>query len=121
MFKTFLFVGIGSFFGGGLRYLVTRWLSPLCKSGFPWATIGINICGCFLLGLLLGLFARNDGQSGLKFLLTAGFCGGFTTFSTFLNESFVLGQQGQFLYAVLNPVISLTGGLTALYIGYKLS
>ena len=58
MFKSFLLVGLGSFFGGGLRYLVSAAMKSVCAAGFPWGTLVVNLVGCFVIGLLLALFGR---------------------------------------------------------------
>lgn len=53
MFKSFLLVGLGSFFGGGLRYLVSAAMKSVCAAGFPWGTLAVNLVGCFVIGLCL--------------------------------------------------------------------
>lgn len=121
MLKAFLLVGAGSFLGGGLRFLTGRYLVSRLGHHFPWGTIGVNLIGCFLLGFFLSLFGKGQLQDNpLKLFLTVGFCGGFTTFSTFVNESFLLGFDRGFLPLFLNLAISLLGGFLALYAGYRI-
>ena len=85
--KNIAVVGTGSFIGGAARYLVSLVMKGISK-GFPWATLTVNVLGCFLIGLLWGYFSRgaSEGSSWALFL-TVGVCGGFTTFSTFSKEA----------------------------------
>ena len=86
MLKSILLVGAGSFVGGALRYVISLLVRP--SGGFPLSTFIVNIAGCLLIGLLYGLFSRFSTTSGsLCLLLTTGFCGGFTTFSTFSADA----------------------------------
>lgn len=120
MFKDFLIVGLGSFLGGGLRYVISR-LLPVA-AGFPLGTFAVNVVGCFLIGLLYGL--KWDGgwmSPSTRLLLTAGFCGGFTTFSTFINECGVLVKDGNMLMPALYVLASLVVGFIALLLGNWLS
>lgn len=116
MFKEFLIVGAGSFFGGGLRYVVSK-LLPVA-AGLPLGTMTANVVGCFLIGLLYGL--KWDGglmTPATRLLLTTGFCGGFTTFSTFINETGVLVKDGNMLTPALYIILSLVVGFIALLLG----
>ena len=108
--KELLLVCIGSFFGGGARYLVGKAVQSWVAVSFPWGTMAVNVIGCFLIGLL----------SGLSLVLVTGFCGGFTTFSTFMNENLLLGRDGAMLSAVLYTLLSLALGLIAVIIGYQI-
>ena len=84
--KDIILVGTGSFLGGIARYLVSLGMNGM-GSAFPWATMTANIVGCLLIGLLWAAFNRLNASSQLNLLLIVGFCGGFTTFSTFSKES----------------------------------
>lgn len=121
MFKTLLFVGIGSFAGGAVRYLISRTLQQATIHAFPWGTLAVNLLGCFAIGLLYALFERGNLMNvHLRLFLTVGFCGGFTTFSTFMNENFQLLKAGNFFYLSFYAACSLLGGLLVLYLGYSL-
>ena len=120
--KELLLVCIGSFFGGGARYLVSKavqsWVPA--ASSFPWGTMTVNVIGCFLIGLLSGLSLGGQVSPATKLVLVTGFCGGFTTFSTFMNENLLLGRDGAMLSAVLYTLLSLALGLIAVIAGYQM-
>ncbi|HHM20587.1 MAG TPA: CrcB family protein [Bacteroidetes bacterium] len=110
------------FLGGGLgsvcRFGIARWLASY-EIHFPWATIVANIMACLVLGLLAGLSFRGRVSSPLGFFLMVGFCGGFSTFSTFTNETFQLMVTGEWGRAFVNVGLSLAACLMALYAGVK--
>jgi CrcB protein len=119
--KELLLVCIGSFFGGGARYLVGKVVQSLVAVSFPWGTMAVNVVGCFLIGLLSGLSIGGQISPNTKLVLVTGFCGGFTTFSTFMNENLLLGRDGAMLSAALYTLLSLALGLVAVIIGYQLA
>ena len=127
--KELLLVCIGSFFGGGARYLISKavqsWVAtfPVFERlhvAFPWGTMAVNVIGCFLIGLLSGLSLGGQISPTTKLVLVTGFCGGFTTFSTFMNENLLLGRDGAMLSAVLYTLLSLALGLIAVIAGYQI-
>ena len=118
--KELLLVCIGSFFGGGLRYLVGKAVQSWVAVSFPWGTMTVNVIGCFLIGLLSGLSLGGQISPTTKLVLVTGFCGGFTTFSTFMNENLLLGRDGAMLSAVLYTLLSLALGLIAVIVGYQM-
>ena len=116
-----LLVAVGSGLGGVLRYLVPCWIGA--AKGFPWATLTVNVVGSLLIGFLSGLLARHGGSSAesIRAFAVVGFCGGFTTFSTFSNEAFRLIESNQLLSAVAYVSLSVLAGLTAVFLGYAIS
>lgn len=122
MFKTLLFIGIGSFTGGVLRYVCSRFVQNAIQLSLPLGTLLVNICGCFAIGFFYGLFERGNLLSpNLRLFLTVGLCGGFTTFSTFMNENFQLMKDSNFIYLSFYLACSLFGGLIMLYAGHALT
>ena len=118
MDRSFLIVGLGSFIGGVLRYAVSLMFAKQIPSAFPYGTFIVNIAGCFLIGLVFALSEKGDVLSPeWRIFLTTGFCGGFTTFSTFSFESIRLLQDGEFLYVAMNLIGSVIVGLAATYAG----
>lgn len=116
-----LAVFIGSGLGGVCRYLCSRGIQALAPhAAFPWSTFAVNLIGCFIIGLLYGLFDKSNILSPeLRLLLTVGFCGGFTTFSTFINESYML-SGANLLMSLGYLLASVAGGFLMLYLAYKL-
>jgi CrcB protein len=116
--KEIAIVFIGGGFGSALRFGVGK-LFILSMSKFPMATFLVNIIGCFLIGLLLAYFSKSE-NSFYKLLLVTGFCGGFTTFSTFSNETILLLKNNQITLALVYIISSLLLGLIATFVGYIL-
>ena len=111
-------VGAGSFIGGMARYLVSVLMKGIGK-GFPWATLAVNLAGCFLIGLLWGIFSRNATEgSKWALFLTVGLCGGFTTFSTFSKESLMMLQAGNFWGFAGYIALSVIAGIACVALGY---
>ena len=118
--KNILVVGAGSFVGGAARYLVSLAMKVVSK-GFPWATLAVNLEGCFLIGLLWGLFSKNGAEdSNGALFLAVGLCGGFTTFSTFSKEALVMLQSGNVWGFVGYVAISVIAGIALVALGYFL-
>lgn len=113
---------IAVFVGGGLgswcRYGLSQWID---SSSFPWATLLANALACLALGLMTGYSSHQGWAAPWKLLAATGFCGGFSTFSTFSGDAIALMEQG-FPWTALGYVcISLVIGVLALYIGLFLS
>jgi CrcB protein len=117
MITQLAWVALGGAAGSVLRYLCSRSLNTL---SFPLGTLLINVLGCLVIGLLWGLFTRHVNE-GLRLLLITGFCGGFTTFSTFTYEGIHMIQEARWTTFIVYTVISVAVGLAATFIGYKLT
>lgn len=120
LIKTILAVGTGSFLGGTARYLISLAMKGISK-GFPWATLVVNLVGCFLIGLLWGVCSKNGTESSnWALFLTVGLCGGFTTFSTFSQEALVMLQGGSVWGFAGYVAISVIAGIALVALGYFL-
>lgn len=118
MFKTILLVGAGSAIGGILRYAVGRWVQSFAHTVFPWGTFAVNVAGCFLIGVIYGLVDRHFPLSPeMRLFLTVGFCGGFTTFSTFIHENYLLFGSSN-ITVVIYGIASLAVGLLCAHLGH---
>ena len=118
--KQLLLVFVGGGFGSALRFLVGKWLNS-SENGIPYGTFAANIIGSLLIGIILGLAAKNDGLSESQTLLLAtGFCGGFTTFSTFAYENHVFLKSGDFTSFALYTIGSFVVGFLAVFGGMYL-
>ena len=116
--KEIAIVFIGGGLGSALRFGVGKlFISSLSK--FPTATFLVNIIGCLLIGLLVAYLSKSE-NSFYKLLLVTGFCGGFTTFSTFSNETILLLKNNQITLAATYIISSLLLGLLATFVGYIL-
>lgn len=120
--KLVLFVGIGGFLGSTSRYGIYQLFLKLFPSFPTSGTLLVNILGSFLLGLMVHSVAKMDRSTYL--LLSTGFCGGFTTFSTFSVENIKYLTQGNFLgsalYIGLSLVLSLLAAMGGWYFGKNL-
>ncbi|MBO5919796.1 MAG: fluoride efflux transporter CrcB [Bacteroidales bacterium] len=119
MLKPLLIVGAGSFIGGAMRYLLSTLMKNVCGQGFPWGTLAVNLLGCFLFGIVFAIFSKNSSADNtLYLLLTTGVCGGFTTFSTFANESVQMLQHGNISGFIGYVATSVIAGFLLLSFGY---
>ena len=114
--KLVLLVGTGSFIGGAVRYLLNIFFDG--KITFPYGTFCINILGCFLIGIVFAFAAKSSISNETKLFLTTGIIGGFTTFSAFSNEIFILLKNSQFPAAFTYAGLSVFIGVLATIIGY---
>lgn len=115
-------VALGSALGGVARYLLSGALQRGTRGSFPTGTLAVNLIGCFILGFVVQYaLERPDFSPELRLFLTAGFCGAFTTFSTFSVETFDLIEYAHYQQAFLYVATSLVIGLLATSAGFLLA
>lgn len=116
LLKNIVLVGAGSCIGGIFRYLISVLMNG---KGFPWGTLAVNLLGCLFIGVLWGWFTKAGNAAGsLAVFLTVGFCGGFTTFSTFSKEALAMLQQGNFWPFAAYVAVSVIFGILFVAAGY---
>ncbi len=120
MIKQFLFVGLGGALGSMLRYATSLLTAKYYTATFPLATFITNVLGCLLIGVLMGYFGKNGNQN-LQFLLITGFCGGYTTFSTFAAENISLWQSQNYTMLITYTIASVILGCIAVVLGVMIS
>ncbi len=122
MLRSLLLVGIGGAAGSMLRYTVGLVTGKLVTHPYPFATFAVNLAGCFIIGLLFGLTQRHPAfHTDWWLVLATGFCGGFTTFSSFALEGNVLLRNQQTGMMLLYTALSLVFGLLLCYAGIRLT
>ena len=110
-------VMIGGAIGAGARHLVGQAMLARLGPGFPWWTLSINIFGGLLMGLLVGALARGDGGDTARLFVGVGILGGFTTFSSFSMEVWMLFERGQNAQAAAYVLASVIGAIAACGLG----
>lgn len=118
--KIVLLVGLGSFIGGISRYLVTLFVQNKFLSSFPYGTLAVNIIGCFLIGVIYGFSDRGSMNAEWRIFLATGIMGGFTTFSSFSNETVGMLRDAQYWPAFSYLALSVIIGLAATFGGISL-
>ncbi|MDL2231608.1 fluoride efflux transporter CrcB [Porphyromonadaceae bacterium OttesenSCG-928-L07] len=120
MWQNIILVGIGSMFGGISRYLISHFIHQKFNSEFPWATFIVNIAGCFIIGFLSGIFPLENLHFKHRLLLATGFCGSFTTFSTFSMENMSLMDSKAYLLMFTYIATSIILGVAAAWLGLSM-
>ncbi len=117
--KNVLLVFLGGGFGSALRYLISKTINT---SQFPYGTLIVNCLGCLLIGLVLGYAVKSNTLSqNYTLLIATGFCGGFTTFSSFAFENQAFLKSGDFTLLALYTIGSIIIGFSAVFLGLYIS
>lgn len=116
--KSVAFVALGSAIGGICRYFAQLYISKLYPFSFPWGTWMVNIFGCLCIGIFYALSEKGNLLTPeWRLFLTTGFCGGFTTFSTFAFENMNMLRTGDYMYTILYTISSVILGILAVFLG----
>ena len=118
--KIILAVGLGSFIGGICRYMVTLFIQNKFLTTFPFGTMFVNVLGCFLIGIIYALSDRGSLSPLWRMFLATGMMGGFTTFSTFSNETVSMLRDAEYVPAFSYIAFSIIIGLAATIGGISL-
>jgi len=120
--KAIMLVSLGGIAGALSRHYVSAWVSNWTGTGFPWGIFVVNVFGCALMGIVIGLAEQTRWISDeVRWLVATGFLGSLTTFSTLSGDTFHLWRHGHLGLAVLNAGGSVAAGLAALAGAYQLT
>lgn len=115
----YFFVSIGAAFGGALRYWISNFVFKFLPENFPYGTLIVNLLGSFLVGFIMYyLNEREIIGTNMRLLVAVGFCGGFTTFSTFSLETMNLLRDSEFLLAGLNVLLNISLCMIGIFLAY---
>jgi fluoride exporter len=112
-----LLVGAGGFLGSIARYIVVKAVDIRLNQSLPYGTFAVNVLGCFLLGVIVGIAGRQANGEVWRVFLGAGFCGGFTTFSAFAFENHNFLADRLVSMALLYIIASVVAGIVAVFLG----
>ena len=119
MIKETFMIGLGGFVGANARYFVSRWIAKHLDPSLPWGTLTVNVTGSFIIGVFLAWTTeRVLADPGYRLFVAVGFCGAYTTFSSYAFETVHLLEQGHYLPATFNfltnnllAVLGVAGGM----------
>ena len=118
MWKTIIYVAIGSAIGGVARFLLQQSIQRRAATTFPYGTLGVNLLGCFVIGIVVGLADKGNILSpNGRIFLAVGLCGGFTTFSSFIAENYSMLRGGELLNTFIYLSASVILGLIITTLG----
>ena len=117
----YLLVMLGGALGSGARYGLGRAVTAWLGAGFPWGTLSVNVLGGLAAGLVAGVLLRLDGAEGWRLLLSVGFLGGFTTFSSFALDLVALLDRASIGLSLVYTTLSLLGAIAGVYLGRALA
>jgi fluoride exporter len=119
--KSVIIIGVGGGLGSILRYIISLFVGKHVPLIFPLGTFLVNVSGCFLIGMFYSLAARHTiFEPDWRLFLVTGFCGGYTTFSTFSYDGLILLKQGAVFSFMLYALGSIVLGLLATFAGVSL-
>lgn len=121
MERIYAYIAVGGALGAVARYALGGWIYGVTGADFPWGTLGINLLGSLLLGFLYVVLEGSPAAPQWRAFLGIGFCGGFTTFSTFSYEAARLLQDGQTGRAGAYVLASALGCVVAAIAGFRLA
>lgn len=116
----YIYVFIGGGIGAMARYAISGWLGQGSENGIPWHTLLSNFLACLFAGIFIAWLPKTDFYTDGRLWLLTGFCGGFSTFSTFGLELMFMMQRGQYNQAALYIVMSLAAAMAGVIMGWKL-
>jgi len=119
--QSLLFIAAGGAIGAVLRYLVSETAFKIAGAGFPWGTMTANLIGCFIIGIMWGVFDAFNFGTNARMFVFVGILGAFTTFSTFAIDNFALLKEGQMHLLTANILISNIVGIALVFAGISLS
>ncbi len=116
-----LLIGSGGALGALARFGIAKFIGKIIGNAFPWGTLTANFIGLFIIGVFFEFFERSILPQSMRYLITIGFLGALTTFSTYGLESLLLMKNGQIKLAIFNILLSNIGGLICVGAGMLLS
>lgn len=116
-----LLIASGGAIGALARFGISKFIGKLIGGAFPWGTLTANFIGLFIIGVFFEFFERSILPQSMRYLITVGFLGALTTFSTYGLESLLLMKNGQIRLALFNILVSNIGGLIFVGVGMLLS